>query len=173
MIADNDEFGTLSTLETAPWTDKVLGSNFNAQDAAKRLRIAIDRIGGNKGVMAKTGIPSRTLSAYLAGGDMKRASLVALAKACGVNLVWLATGEGPMAGEPAPPPSPTSEPQKSGPDVPTRAFATINPDQLAKAMEAAAVAFQTRGAKPSMRQLAQVTLLLYDAPEGAQEPITK
>lgn len=41
-------------------------------------------------------MPLNTLGRYLAGRDMKSATLVALAQATGVRLEWLATGAGPM-----------------------------------------------------------------------------
>lgn len=64
-------------------------------------------IAGNASALAKkAGISNSGLSRYLAGGDPSRKVLISLAKAAGVNLHWLATGEGSMepgsnAGRPA------------------------------------------------------------------------
>lgn len=48
----------------------------------------------------ESGISQGALKRYLAGGDPSRSKLIAMAKAANVNLLWLATGEGPKYGEP-------------------------------------------------------------------------
>jgi phage repressor protein C with HTH and peptisase S24 domain len=54
-------------------------------------------LAGNASALAKkAGISNSGLSRYLGGGDPSRKVLVSLALAAGVNLNWLATGEGPM-----------------------------------------------------------------------------
>ncbi len=156
MTANTRDSETLSVQDSAPWFDRVLGPNFNGREPAKRLRAAIDRIGGNKGVMAKTGIPSRTLSEYLAGGEMKRPALVALAKACGVNIAWLAAGEGPMVGELQAQPQSQPEPQKSAIDA-------HNPERMRRAIEQAFEAFQEREVAPDGNMLARIAMIYYAA----------
>ncbi|MCB1795815.1 MAG: hypothetical protein KDJ70_15605 [Candidatus Competibacteraceae bacterium] len=47
----------------------------------------------------EAGISQGGLKRYLAGGDPSRAKLVAMARAAKVNLLWLATGEGPKRQE--------------------------------------------------------------------------
>lgn len=75
-------------------------SNSSVAYRSERLRSAV-RDGGGASAVAKRGqIPLGTLNNYLAGRDMKAEGLVAIARATGVRLEWLATGEGPMkAGE--------------------------------------------------------------------------
>lgn len=131
-----------------------------AEKASERLKIAVRHGGGNMVVAKRAGIALGTVNNYLAGRDMKTSFMVALAKACGVNVAWLAAGEGQMVGLAPPDVAPSPEnPQNSAPQ---KAFASIDPDRLAKALEAAMTAFEKQGGKPTMRQVAQVTLLLYD-----------
>jgi transcriptional regulator with XRE-family HTH domain len=65
-----------------------------------RLRTALDEVPGGSGierVAQRAGIARRTIHAYMAGEtDPSRGRLLALAKATGVGLLWLVTGEGPM-----------------------------------------------------------------------------
>jgi hypothetical protein len=106
--------------------------------------------------MAKTGIPSRTLSEYLAGGEMKRPALVALAKACGVNIAWLAAGEGPIAGELPMQAQSQGEPQKSPHDV-------YNPDRMRRAIEQAFAAYAEHNVAPDPANLSRISLIYYAA----------
>ncbi|WP_048852498.1 XRE family transcriptional regulator [Komagataeibacter europaeus] len=62
---------------------------------AERLRSAVHAAGGNNRVAMRATIPVGTLNRYIAGRDMKASAMIALAKACGVSLDWLATGSGP------------------------------------------------------------------------------
>jgi hypothetical protein len=149
------------------WIDRVSSADFHAGEVAKRLRQALDHAGGNKAVMVKTGIPSGTLQEHLSGRAMKTETAVIVADACGISLEWLIAGRGPMvAGQP----EAIETPQNSAVSPPPTPFASIDVDQLAAAMQAAAAAFKARGKAPTMRQLAQVTLLLYDDEEAAIDP---
>jgi phage repressor protein C with HTH and peptisase S24 domain len=70
------------------------------EDRRERLRKAVRRGGGRAVVAEVSGVSYGTLGDYLAGGEMKLSNAQALARATGVRLEWLATGEGPMrAGE--------------------------------------------------------------------------
>lgn len=60
-----------------------------------RLREAVRKAGGNEAVSLRSGIPLRTLSAYLAGGEIKLSKLLDLAQACGVEVDWLLHGMTP------------------------------------------------------------------------------
>lgn len=60
--------------------------------AADRLRLAFAKAGGHRQTAAALGIPPRTLSHYVAGTEMPMSALVALSRACGVTLEWLARG---------------------------------------------------------------------------------
>lgn len=67
-----------------------------ADEFVDRLK-KICALAGNASALAKkAGISNSGLSRYLAGGDPSRKVLVSLALAAGVNLNWLATGEGAM-----------------------------------------------------------------------------
>lgn len=51
-------------------------------------------------VSRRAGIPISTLKRYQDGQEMRLSAALALAEACGVRLIWLANGKGPMrAGE--------------------------------------------------------------------------
>ncbi|KON63155.1 helix-turn-helix protein [Komagataeibacter europaeus] len=65
------------------------------KNRAERLRQAVKNAGGNTQVAARAGVPFGTLNRYIAGRDMKASAMIALAKACGVSLDWLATGDEP------------------------------------------------------------------------------
>ncbi|WP_243429939.1 LexA family transcriptional regulator [Acetobacter sacchari] len=66
---------------------------------ADRLKVAIRFGGGNTKVAERSGVPFSTLSNYLAGRDMKADAMVTLARACGVSLSWLASGDGAMTND--------------------------------------------------------------------------
>ena len=128
-------------------------------DRISRLRSAIKQAGGNQVVASRSSVPLSTLNGYLAGRDLKATSLVALSRACGVNVDWLATGEGPMSGLPPSAPIASEKPQNSAPRT---AFSSINVDRMAAALQAAQTMFADAGGKPTMRELVQVMLLTYD-----------
>lgn len=65
----------------------------SVSERAVRLRRAIEAAGGNAVVSNRSGVPKGSLSNYLQGRDMKAATLVAIADACGVTLDWLLRGE--------------------------------------------------------------------------------
>lgn len=65
-------------------------------DFVERLK-KICSIAGNASALAKkAGISNSGFSRYLNGGEPSRKVLISLAQAAGVNLNWLATGEGAM-----------------------------------------------------------------------------
>ena len=133
---------------------EVRASNLERENRATRLREAARKAGGNKEVARRSGVPLGTLNAYIAGGEMKLANAVALARACGVSLEWLATD---MESAPAPAP-----PVRKTEDASVRLFSIVNVDKLAGAMEAVADQFRRNHARPTMHQLAQGAILLYD-----------
>lgn len=61
---------------------------------AERLRDAVKHGGGGKEISARSEVPLGTLNGYLAGGEIKLSNLLKLARACGVSVEWLATGNG-------------------------------------------------------------------------------
>ncbi len=64
---------------------------------AGRIKKCADLAGNGDELARKTGIPRRTLETYLSGNAEPKASrLAAIARAGGVTVDWLATGEGPM-----------------------------------------------------------------------------
>lgn len=55
-------------------------------------------VGGLEALAARSGVPCHSLHDYARGdAEPARARLVALARASGVNVAWLAAGEGPWA----------------------------------------------------------------------------
>lgn len=129
---------------------------------ADRLRLAVREAGGNKAVAKRAQIPGTTLDRYLAGQEMKLSNAAALARAAGVNLEWLATGEGPMKVGEAPV-APATEPP--------RAQDVLDLADLVVAYEAALNAFVARGApRPDPRKLLALTLALYDGARAMLQP---
>ena len=153
----------LSSLRSS--TDGLLSVDVSKRQLAERterLRAAVRLGGGNNAVAARSRVPIATLNSHLGGRDMKTGTMLLLARACGVNVAWLAAGEGPMAGPTPSPAPPPSDPQNSALDRPQKTFATINIDLMAQALEAAQKTFTDAGATPEPRALVQVMLLLYD-----------
>ena len=64
-----------------------------AEERGQRLRQALRDAGGNKVVSERSGVPTSTISAYIAGQDWKLSTTLALAAACGVSSDWLIRGE--------------------------------------------------------------------------------
>lgn len=64
---------------------------------AKRVRRAAEIVGGPKELSERLQLSARTLNNYMNGrNEPKTSGLVKIARASGVRLEWLATGEGPM-----------------------------------------------------------------------------
>lgn len=75
-------------------------ANISFAGVTRRVVEAVAAGGKLAAVSAKSGIPPRTLGNLLAGQELKLTQLLALSRATGVRLEWLATGDGPMrAGE--------------------------------------------------------------------------
>ena len=71
----------------------------NARDDAfiERMGIVIELAGGPAELSQKSSLSRSVIHKYGSGGsDPSRLRLVAIAKAAGVSVEWLATGEGPM-----------------------------------------------------------------------------
>ncbi len=135
--------------------------NRKATETAERLRLAVSRAGGLAHVGAISGVPTRTLSRYLSGQEMKVQSLAAIADACGVSIEWLATGRGTTARhEVAPPSQPAAPwPLAQPPDL----FSIVNVDKMVGCLEAAMHDMPPKFGKLPMRKVVQVALVLYDA----------
>lgn len=69
------------------------------QGFIERLRQLAALAGSASALARDAGISQGGMQRYLKGGEPTRKVLIALAKSRGVNLLWLATGEGPMQGE--------------------------------------------------------------------------
>lgn len=135
-------------------------------------------------------ISPSTLNGYLAGGAVPLDKAEGMAEVAGVNLRWLATGEGPMRVGNVPRYVHEAHPEdiarlQRGPGVAEpspsaeaagRAGLTwlANPDRLARAYEQALNGFAVpAGRRPDPKRLMQVTLLIYDEmteAEAASKP---
>lgn len=74
----------------------------NEENFGERIRKAAELIGGQLELSRRTGISSTSINKYVLGeSDPSRSRLVAIAKATGVNVGWLAAGEGSMEREAA------------------------------------------------------------------------
>lgn len=157
-----------------------------------RVKAAIGQVGTAKDLSRLSGVPYGTVTNYTDGGEMKLSNAAAIARAAGVRLEWLATGEGPMtasvlgamqAGD-----------ELAGDDtarlqlarsVARRGVAEpggtpggqatlglsweVNVDRLARAYQTALQGIAVRpGRAPDPRRLMQVTLLIYDEMTDAE-----
>jgi hypothetical protein len=64
------------------------------EEFTARLRGAVWRNGGVRAIAAMSGVPAGSLGNYLMGREMRGSRAAAIAKACGVSVDWLLTGEG-------------------------------------------------------------------------------
>lgn len=67
----------------------------------ERVARVVELAGGASELARRTGISRRMIGKYGQGAEPSRESLVQMARAAGVSLVWLATGEGPEVVESA------------------------------------------------------------------------
>lgn len=122
---------------------------------AARLKEAIRLVGNARDLTRLSGVAYGTVQNYAQGGEMKLSNAAAIARATGVRLEWLATGDGPMRDEAAHS-SPT-------PSRPRTLFSQINADVLGDAYATAIKALRSHGhANPEPRRVMQVTVLIYD-----------
>lgn len=169
MTTENDEAARVATSG-----DPQLARS-DTKAVAERLRKMVRMGGGRARISEMSGVPMSTLDVYLRTGGMKFQNAVALARAGGVRLEWLATGHGRMSvdevDDPLDPPTgdePASE--DDGADA-TRArptlFSMIDADRLGLAYVAALKALREAGhSAPDPRRVMQVTVLLYDQMTG-------
>ncbi|MBW6399523.1 helix-turn-helix domain containing protein [Roseomonas sp. HJA6] len=147
------------------------------QSRVARLEALWKRLGSRRKLAIMSGIPQSTLNGYLKGGALPIEGAVALARASGVRLNWLATGEEPMlVTDPAP------AVLQPAPDQRHSAFRTIlgaaepgpadhasggggiawqvNPERLARAYEAASRQLIGPSVTPTL--LMRIALVIYD-----------
>jgi DNA-binding phage protein len=155
--------------------------NLTDDSALVRLRTAVREAGGLSQVSNRAGIPTRSLSHYLEGREMRVGTAAALADACRVQLEWLATGRGPKHVEHyTPDPAdqlPAGATVAVGPTMPLPhgAFGHLNVDRMAEALRRAQRLYEEEKRAPSPRRFAQILLLLYDeiTEEAAATPATQ
>lgn len=151
---------------------------------ADRVKEAIRALGTARDAARVSGVPYGTLQNYAQGGEMKLTNAAALARAAGVRLEWLATGDGPMRPGQAPAGS-IPEPSRGMAEARVSSHAaelgagvglawSVNPDRIARAYELALRGLvATPGRAPDARRLMQITLLLYDDMTEAEEAAPK
>ncbi len=86
--------------QTPPSELTVDDPNRKDTDAAKRISSAVEKAGGATAVSRRSRVPVQSIRRYMAGREMRRSALEALADACDVPVLWLATGRGPNENEP-------------------------------------------------------------------------
>lgn len=64
-----------------------------ASEFRKRLQTCVDKAGSIYALAKKAGLPQNTIRRYFADSEPTRPKLLAIAKASGVSVQWLATGE--------------------------------------------------------------------------------
>jgi geranylgeranyl pyrophosphate synthase len=138
--------------ETVLPADTDLMENRIATAITERLNQAVPK-GQAADIARRSGVPYPSLRDALGGRQMRPAALVLLARAAGVSLEWLLTGDGAMRpGAPAAPSVPQSE-------KPFRMFGTVQLDRLEMAY---AAAMAITGGQDRRRTM-HLTMLLHDA----------
>lgn len=69
------------------------------EEFAERFNSLVSRFGTQAALARAAGLHPGTIQKYASGGEPLRPALVAIARAAGVSVEWLATGEGPMRSE--------------------------------------------------------------------------
>jgi transcriptional regulator with XRE-family HTH domain len=135
-------FETVLATETDP------GDNRLGVEIAARLREVIAD-GDAADVSRRSGVPYASLRAYMNGRQPKAAALVALARAAGVRIEWLMTGDGPVRAE-------MSAPAGLAEAAAGYRSASIEPDVIDVANLAWALDFveKTAAAAPGMQRVA-------------------
>lgn len=131
---------------------------------AGRIRRCADLAGSGDALSQKTAIPRRTLEDYLTGkSEPKAARLVAIARACGVSLDWLAAGEGPMRREAVyTTPAPNSGGVQKADPLLFKQFVNHDEDLLTAVVVAVEELFAEEGLNPSPRKKGQFVAALYE-----------
>nr|WP_246523448.1 helix-turn-helix transcriptional regulator [Neoroseomonas eburnea] len=142
-----------------------------------RVKEAIARVGTQKDAARLSGVAYGTITNYADGGEMKLSNAAALARATGVRLDWLATGEGPMRASDPPREQfhPSQIPAQAG-FLPGRGVAEpspggrasggtgiawqVNPERLARAYEMASERIAGSSVTPTL--IMRIALVLYD-----------
>lgn len=76
--------------------DRILPEN----TFANRMKVLVELVGSAEKLARLAGMSARVIGKYVSGEtDPSRERLISLAKAADVNVLWLATGEGPMKRE--------------------------------------------------------------------------
>ncbi len=92
-----------------------------------RVKKAADLIGGQLELSRRTGISATSINNYALGSaDPSRTRLAAIAKAAGVSVGWLVSGEGPMRPEESATPSPQTPAREDLPETPDLHPSSIN-----------------------------------------------
>ena len=154
------------------------GANMLAPDdptdrqVAERLRQAVRAAGGNRAVAERSGVALATVNNYVRPrGGLKMRPLAALAKACGVSLEWLVTGEQSPPGLALT--AAASQPGLSEPQAdlsPVGTVGNIDVPTLAKAIEIIAAIGETNWGedpKTMARRIATAYAVLRKPPASA------
>lgn len=136
------------SIETVLATETDPGDIRLGAEIAARLREVIAD-GDAADVSRRSGVPYASLRAYMNGRQPKAAALVALARAVGVRIEWLMTGDGPVRAEMSTPAGLAEAPAGYR-------SASIEPDVIDVANLAWALDFveKTGAAAPGMQRVA-------------------
>lgn len=139
----------------------------------ERLKIIVDQVGNASRLGKLAGISYKSISGYLAGSnDPSRERLVAIAKAANVNLLWLATGEGPMRSGDTPDPA---QPQEKAESAEERSQSPVDMELLTDIIRALENALAQTGRTLAPNKKAEVIAILYELEQrkGSQEDSTQ
>lgn len=121
------------------------GSKANLKEGfVSRMELCADRMGSVNALAKKAGIPQSTIRRYFSGGEPGRAHLVAIARAAGVSISWLASGE--------------EEAAPSG----QAATAAVDLDRLEEVVWKTRAKFKERGINLTPQSEAKVIRMIYE-----------
>jgi hypothetical protein len=132
-----------------------------------RLRELVKRSGGSTAVAKRSKVPIKTLANYLAGREMRRPELVAVAAACNVSLEWLATGNDPAA-----PAASTAAPTPASVEPP-RLISMVDLPRMGSAIDIVLDVIHRSGRRYSSAHRARMIVLSYDVlgePDDPDDP---
>ena len=123
----------------------------------ERIRTIVSLAGGIEKLARSAGMTSRVIGKYLAGeSEPNRTRLVSLARAAGVSIAWLATGEGTAQGE-----TPTEKSRFTAEPPAPFGKANVDEDLLLAILKSIEETLRDRKARVSIEKKAKLMSTLY------------
>lgn len=149
---------------SGPMRDALPAAN---ADLAARIRLLIAQEGSASAMARRCGCSEGAVRSWRDGqSDLSRARCIALARALGISLMWLVTGEGPMK------PAGEESPGARGPGAAPTHASDIDPQRLAATLRLLQSYVCMVGGSLSPAQRADVVAELYPLLGGFGDPQT-